>query len=115
MSFSLKEALVSIFNKAITGRKYKHDFDIQQCVSYVFFFFKTGTAASETKVHPEYRDKLSHQSILTYSIPAPKHALSVTDTSFKNFNSQLSCGNSNQKGQIFHMIKKRVMQTVLEI
>lgn len=113
MSFSLKEALVSIFNKAITGRKYKHDFDIQQCVSYVFL--KIGTVASETKVHPECKDEVSHQSILTYSIPAPKHALSVTDTSFKNFNAQLSCGNSNQKGQIFQMIKRRVMQTVLEI
>lgn len=65
--FSFTEALVNMFNRAITGRKCKHDFDIQQCVSYVFFL-KISTVASEIKIHSECWDAFSHQSMLTYPI-----------------------------------------------
>lgn len=39
--------------------------------------------ASEIKEHPEFKDEFSHQSILTYPIPTPKHAFPVIDTSLK--------------------------------
>ena len=61
----------------------------------LLFFLKINTVASETKVNPEFKDEVSHWSILTNPISAPKHVLPIIDTSL-----QISMHSSGMETQI---------------